>query len=259
MAAIVGHRASHSGLRKPLYTSAALALGIETLLLAGVGAWLLHPHVVPMQRPAPMVITLAPAAPVPKPLPRPAPKPMPVAAPAMPKPTPQAAAQQRHVAPVHPARVAHTAPPKPRAQPVTPPPPTPAPEAAPPAPAPTSAQTAVPTEPAPVAPPAAATMPAAGRPDASFAAALRAAIQLALHYPESARMEGTTGRTLVAFMYRDSAVSHIRVVTSSGMGLLDHAAVAAVRDAQCPPPPRGMEGKNLPEQLWIDFRLDGNG
>jgi protein TonB len=88
---------------------------------------------------------------------------------------------------------------------------------------------------------------------------LRAAIQAALRYPESARMQGTTGRTLVAFIYQDSAVSGIHVVTSSGMGLLDHAAVAAVRDAECPPPPHGMEGKSLPEQLWIDFRLDRNG
>ena len=256
MAAIVGHRASLSGMRKPLFTSAALALAIETLLLAGVGAWLLHPRVVPMRQPEPMVITLAPAAPAPKP----ALKPMPAPTPVMQKPAPQPVAQQRRAAPVHPARVAHTAPPKPQARRVAPPsPPTPAPETAPPAPSPTSAQTAAPTEPAPVAPPAAAATPAAGRPNASFAAALRAAIQLALHYPESARMEGTTGRTLVAFMYRDSAVSHIRVVTSSGMGLLDHAAVAAVRDAQCPPPPRGMEGKDLPERLWIDFRLDGNG
>lgn len=88
---------------------------------------------------------------------------------------------------------------------------------------------------------------------------LRASIQAALRYPESARMEGASGRTLVAFVYRDRAVSGIRVVTSSGMGLLDHAAVAAVRDAECPPPPHGMEGKSLPEQLWVDFRLDGNG
>jgi protein TonB len=46
---------------------------------------------------------------------------------------------------------------------------------------------------------------------------------------------------------------------SSGMGLLDHAALAAVRDAVCPPPPHGLEGKSLPEQLWVDFTLDSKG
>lgn len=255
MAAIVGQRASHPGTRKPLYASAALALAIEALLLVGVGAWLLHPHVAPTRRPEPMTITLAPMAPAPKPAPKPAPAP----APAIPKPAPQPVAQPqpRHAAPVHAARVARTAPPKPRPQPVAQPLPAPAPEAAPSAPAP--AQTAARTESAPVAHPAPSPTPVAARPDASFAAALRVAIQAALRYPESARMQGTTGRTLVAFVYRDSAVSDIRVVTSSGMGLLDHAAVAAVRDAECPPPPHGMEGKSLPEQLWVDFRLDGNG
>jgi protein TonB len=69
-------------------------------------------------------------------------------------------------------------------------------------------------------------------------------------------MDGTTGRTLVGFVYRDGAVSDIRVVTSSGVGQLDHAALAAVRDAACPPAPHGLEGKSLPEQLWIDFTLD---
>jgi protein TonB len=72
-------------------------------------------------------------------------------------------------------------------------------------------------------------------------------------------MEGITGRTLVGFVYRDGAVSDIHVVTSSGMGLLDHAALAAVRDAVCPPPPHGLEGKSLPEQLWVDFTLDSKG
>ena len=59
---------------------------------------------------------------------------------------------------------------------------------------------------------------------------MRAAIQAALHYPESARMAGMSGRTRVAFRYRDGVVSNVSVVVSSGMGLLDRAAVAAVRD-----------------------------
>ena len=54
---------------------------------------------------------------------------------------------------------------------------------------------------------------------------LRAAIEAALRYPESARMDGIAGRTLVGFVYRDGAVSDIHVVTSSGMGQLDHAAL----------------------------------
>jgi protein TonB len=198
-----------------------------------------------------MTIMLAPlpsAMPAPK---KDAPKPVS-------KPAPAPAAPPRHAAHAHAAaHVAHATRPKPQRQP-QPTTPTPTPDATP---TPPTTPTAAPTEPAPTPPSSAAVAPAPApsRPDASFAASLRAAIQAALRYPESARMQGTTGRTLVAFVYRDSAVSDIRVVASSGMGLLDHAAVAAVRDAQCPPPPHGMEGKSLAEQLWVDFTLGGNG
>jgi periplasmic protein TonB len=85
---------------------------------------------------------------------------------------------------------------------------------------------------------------------------LRAAIQAALHYPESARMAGMSGRTRVAFRYRDGVVSNVSVVVSSGMGLLDRAAVAAVRDAAYPKPEPAFVGKTLSEQLWVTFNLD---
>ncbi|MFL9932467.1 TonB family protein [Paraburkholderia sp. RL18-103-BIB-C] len=244
----VAQHAPHPGTRKPLYMSATLALAVEALLLAGVGAWLIHPRISAPRRPEPMTITLAPPA-------AQAPKPAPVPAREVSKPVPKPAVQLRRAPAVHQARVAHAAPPKP--QPVTPPPTSiPAPNTAP-------AQSAAAAEPAPApapAPrPASAPVPAPALPDASFEAALRAAIEAALRYPESARMEGITGRTLVGFVYRDGVVSDIHVVTSGGMGLLDHAALAAVRDAVCPPPPHGLEGKNLPEQLWVDFTLDSKG
>jgi periplasmic protein TonB len=234
----VAQHAPHPGTLKPVYMSATLALAVEALLVAGVGAWLIHPRISAPRRPEPMTITLAPPA-------AQAPKPTPIPGREVSKPVPKPAVQPRRAPAVHQARVAHAAPPKP--QPVTPPPaPIPAPNTAP-------AQSAAPAEPAP----APATAPA--RPDASFEAALRAAIEAALRYPESARMEGITGRTLVGFVYRNGAVSDIHVVVSSGMGLLDHAALAAVRDAVCPPPPHGLEGKSLPEQLWVDFTLDSKG
>ena len=85
---------------------------------------------------------------------------------------------------------------------------------------------------------------------------MRAAIQAALHYPESARMAGMSGRIRVAFRYRDGVVSNVSVVVSSGMGLLDRAAVAAVRDAAYPKPEPAFLGKTLSEQLWVTFNLD---
>ncbi|CAB3807887.1 hypothetical protein LMG28614_06691 [Paraburkholderia ultramafica] len=236
-------RAPHVGTRAPLYVSAVLALAVEALLLAGVGAWLIHPRITAPRQPEPMTITLAPPA-------VPVPKPAPIPAREVSKPVPKPAVQPRRAPAVHQARGAHAAPPQPVKPPSVPaagPDTMPAPGDAPAEPAPAPAPRPTPAVAAPA------------RPDASFEAALRAAIEAALRYPESARMEGITGRTLVGFVYRDGAVSDIHVVTSSGMGLLDHAALVAVRDAVCPPPPHGLEGKSLPKQLWVDFSLDSKG
>jgi protein TonB len=150
------------------------------------------------------------------------------------------------VVPVH--RVVHVAPPK--ATPVPAPAPTPTP-------APMSPST-TPTDPPPAArpPPPPPAAPAAAAPTASFEGALRAAIQAALRYPESARMASMSGRTRVAFQYRDGAVSDVSVVVSSGIGLLDRAALAAVRDAAYPGPEPAFAGKTLSEQLWVTFNLD---
>jgi protein TonB len=103
-------------------------------------------------------------------------------------------------------------------------------------------------------------MPAAApaAPNPSFENAMRAAIQAALHYPESARMSGMAGRTRVGFRYRDGSVSDITLIKSSGSGLLDRAALAAVRDAAYPKPEPAQMGKTLNEQLWVTFNLNTN-
>jgi protein TonB len=225
--------------RTRLYPAAAIALVVEGLLLGGAFVLLTHRSPAPVE-PPPTVLTLA-APPAPAP---PAPKPV---APTPPKP--QAPPPVRPVVPVR-RVVTHTPPPKPVPMPLPAPTPAPVmPSAAPsePAPAPRPA-------PAPPPPPAA---PATASP--SFEGALRAAIQAALHYPESARMAGMSGRTRVAFKYRDGVVSDVSVVVSSGMGLLDRAAVAAVRDAAYPKPEPAFVGKTLSEQLWVTFNLDDQG
>jgi periplasmic protein TonB len=85
---------------------------------------------------------------------------------------------------------------------------------------------------------------------------MRAAIQAALHYPESARMAGMAGRARVRFLYRDGGVLDVTLVTSSGSGMLDRAALAAVRDAAYPKPEAAQMGKTLEEQLWVTFNLN---
>ncbi|MFL9882960.1 TonB family protein [Paraburkholderia agricolaris] len=227
--------------RRRIYLAAALALVVEAGVLAGAYRMLTHRHVAQAERPATM-LTLAPAV---------APTPALAAQPVVPLVAPQPRPVMHPPQPVR--RLERLVTPRP-AVPV----PTPA---TPPEPAPASTQpSATPTEPPAVshqAPPQPVAAPATpAKPGASFEAALRAAIQSALHYPESARMGGIAGRTRVAFDYRDGVIADARVVVSSGVGLLDRAALAAVRDAVCPKPEPAFAGKTLSEQLWVTFNLN---
>jgi protein TonB len=225
--------------RQRFWFAAAIALLAESALLGGGYVLLVHKAPAPPVEPPVTMVSLAPV-PAPQPVPSPAPQPPQ-------PPQPQPARPAHPVTPTH--RVAHAAPPPPRPAPV------PVPDAAPPS---TASTTPTEPQPAPRPPPPAAPVPAAApaAANASFEGALRAAIQAALHYPESARMAGMTGRTRVAFQYRDGAVSGERVVISSGVGLLDRAALAAVRDAAYPRPEPAFAGKTLSEQLWVTFTLN---
>jgi protein TonB len=231
--------------QRRLYAAAAIALFAELTVFGG--AWvLLNSKPAPLRVPpaSPVTITLAPAV---QPAPAPAAQPAPVPVPA-PQPQPRTAPAHSAV-PTH--RVARATPP-PRV--ATPPMPTPAPAPAPAAPLPSAAPTEAPPPAPPPAAPAAPAVPAGPTP--TFEGALRAAIQAALRYPEAARMAGMSGRTRVAFHYRDGVVSDVSVVISSGMGMLDRAALAAVRDANCPKPEPAFAGKTLSEQLWVNFNLN---
>jgi len=217
-----------------LYRSAALAVAVEALMLGSLFAWLQRPREIPP--PQPMTIALAPQVE--------ALTPAPVVPPTPPKPQPRPVVTPHHVPVVHSERrVEHVPQSKPVQQPVTPV-------------APAPVATAAPSEAAPVSRPEPPPPLAPSRPDASFEAALRATIQAALRYPEAARMAGMDGRARVAFVYRDGVVSDIRLVTSSGIGMLDRAALAAVRDATYPRPPAAYAGRSLSEQLWVNFNLD---
>ncbi|AKJ68069.2 hypothetical protein ABW99_07435 [Pandoraea thiooxydans] len=223
---------AHDG--KRLFRAAALAAVVEALLLGGGYLFLSRKPVAP----PPVPITLLAIAQAPKPVPAP-PKPVAPVSPPPVKPPPPVRRVIHHVVP--------TARPKPQPIPKAPAPPPPAP-----APATQAAPPPVPQPPPPAAPVAAAA------PGANFASALRAAIQAALRYPVAARMGGMTGRTRVAFDYRDGVVSHVRVVISSGVGLLDRAALAAVREAAVPKPKPAFAGKTFAEQLWVTFNLNND-
>ena len=226
------------GQRWPLAALAALLL--EAALIAGVVWWSSQPR--PLPPPPPMEIVLDAPKPAPRTVTPPAPKP--------PAPKP--------VVKPPPKPIVHKIEPKLRPKPVQPPPPEPAPQVqAPPAPAPDTRPAmpvAAPTPPAPPPPPA-PPAPDMASIKASFEAELRSAIQAAVRYPQAARMMQLTGKTLVGFDFRDGAVSHLRVITSSGTDLLDHAALDAVRNAPYPATPQALQGKTMAFTIWVRFHL----
>jgi protein TonB len=89
--------------------------------------------------------------------------------------------------------------------------------------------------------------------EAEFAARLRAAIQAAVVYPPAARFMGLKGRARVEFIYRDGSPRQQRILQSSGNGMIDQAALAAVSGAVFPPAPEFMRGKDYLYQIAVNF------
>jgi periplasmic protein TonB len=208
--------------RNRIYPAAGIALVLEVVLLGGMWFWFTRPH--PPAPPPPVTISLAPvqqAKPAPKPVEKPKPK-------EIPKPVHRVV--EHVVQPTPPKPVE----PKPLPTPIPTPDPVPVPTPKPPPPQP----------------------PAPSRPDASFEARLRAAIQAALRYPEAARMANLDGHPVVGFTYRDGVVSNVHLVRSGGSSLLDAAALAAVRNAAMPMPPQNLAGRSFDTSIRVDFTLE---
>ncbi len=84
---------------------------------------------------------------------------------------------------------------------------------------------------------------------------IREAVRAAIAYPAVARQMHREGHAQVAFAYVDGAVQNISLVQSSHSGLLDQAALAAVRRAAYPRPPTDLEGVRLALEVWVNFDL----
>ncbi len=232
-------RDDEDGRSWPLAALAALLL--EAALIGALVWWSSHPA--PPPPPPPIQIVLEAPKPAPKTVAPPAPKP------------PEPKTVPKPVVKPQPRPIAHQVQPKPVQPPQPVPQPTPKVET-PPAPAPDTTPTmpvAAPTPPAP--PPPAPPAPDVASIKATFEAELRSAIQAAVRYPQAAKLMQLTGKTLVSFDFRDGAVSHLRVLTSSGADLLDHAALDAVRNASFPATPKPLQGKSMAFTIWVRFHL----
>jgi len=116
---------------------------------------------------------------------------------------------------------------------------------------------------------AAVAMPAA-RPPASGSAAsdrhvegtligrIRNAVQAAAQCPATARMMRQSGKAGVAFDYRDGAmVGGVQVAQSSGLPVLDAAALSAVRTAHYPEAPPEEMNRVLHLLVWVEEPCGG--
>ncbi len=203
-----------------LLVSAAIMVGVQQTkpLVSEPVTIVLEEPETPPPTPIPEAKPLPPVKPLPKPQAKPTPKPLPI----MPKQEPT---------PVQATPVVESP------QAVTP----------------VAEAPAVSTEPVsrPTPPPPATANK--GDPNAAYAAKVRAAVQAAVYYPPAAAALHFTGRVRLEFHLRDSVAGEPRVIVSSNIGMIDHAALQAVQNASYPPPPADMAGSDQLYQIWVEF------
>lgn len=106
---------------------------------------------------------------------------------------------------------------------------------------------------APVAPPPPPAASAA--PSAEYIAKVRAAVQGAFEYPMAAKAQDFKGRARVAFSLNDTRPSGARIVVSSGMNVVDRAALKAVEGASYPPAPEALSHADQAFEVWVSFGI----
>jgi TonB family protein len=100
---------------------------------------------------------------------------------------------------------------------------------------------------APVAP--------AKTPDHSeFMAKVRSAVQQAFEYPAAASALGLHGRVKVKFRLNQKTPSNAQVLISSGVSMIDRAAIASVMKAHYPDPTTEVNLSQLEFEIWIEYR-----
>jgi TonB family protein len=101
----------------------------------------------------------------------------------------------------------------------------------------------------PPPPPQAASAPLS----ADYIAKMQAAVQAAFEYPMAAKAQDFKGRARVAFSLIDTHPSGARVIVSSGMTIVDKAALRAVEVASYPPAPDGLSHGDRVFEVWAGY------
>jgi protein TonB len=87
---------------------------------------------------------------------------------------------------------------------------------------------------------------------------IRSAVQAAVRCPPAAQMMGQSGKARIAFDYVDGAIAGpARLARSSGMPILDAAALTAVRTAHYPAAQPGKTTQLLHLLIWVEEACGG--
>lgn len=87
-------------------------------------------------------------------------------------------------------------------------------------------------------------------------AALYSALQANFRYPHRARLRGWEGTVVIALrILPDGAVTDVRVSNSSGIRVLDDAALHSLRTVQVPDAVAWMNGHDLAMLIPVEYRL----
>ncbi|MCK5540948.1 MAG: energy transducer TonB [Deltaproteobacteria bacterium] len=91
----------------------------------------------------------------------------------------------------------------------------------------------------------------------SYYLALKRKIELVWEYPYKARQTGVQGRLLMRFIInQDGSLAEVTILRSSGVALLDHEAVRAIRNASpFPPLPKRMNTERLSITATFEYLL----
>lgn len=79
------------------------------------------------------------------------------------------------------------------------------------------------------------------------------AIQASLRYPYAAKIAHIEGRVKVSFEYINGQVSAIKIINASSYGMFNSAAQQAVLNANYPPLPEKLAGRQLQFEVWVRF------
>ena len=208
-----------------------MALLLEVMLVLVMLALLAHSRHTPPKFSPPVKLTIVDEPAPPKPVAKPKP------IPPVPKPKPVV----HHIVRPHPV--------------VTPQPPKPDP-LPPSTTTPTAFTQPVPLPPSPPPPPQAApSTDNTAAIKATYADKIHAAVQAAVYYPPAAAAMNFSGRVRVEFHLLNATPSDERVLVSSELGMIDRAALRAVKTAAYPAPPKELRDKDEIYQVWVELTL----